>query len=179
MSIVDELKTRLQPDFLKYQFEGCIQDELDELARTQQVNCLPKTYCEVMLFMGRQGLSWIVGADATIETLRNDLKPELCAGFEYSGLAYPTDVFVFSDHDATQYTFFRTAKCEDDPPVFESIDGDYCHKLADSFSAYILWQVELYLMPDREARMRSIEQYAAIRQTLYCYDAIRDEMLER
>lgn len=145
-------------------FYGCTEADLEVLRKAQGVECLPEVYCQVMLAMGGYGLGCILDGYANFGKAVQELK-WYTDEFKEDELDYPPDLFLFMGHDqGTGCRFFRTAGCPDDPPVYGYWEDGAYHKLADSLTDYLVWELE----HDPYVRDEASEQ---IYGTDYRYDA--------
>jgi hypothetical protein len=148
-------------------FEGCTDEELEELRQLQHVLYLPEVYRRVMSVMGKKGLSCIADGNACYAG-RTSWKLDRI-DFARIGIHAPPDAFVFLEHQGYVYNFFRTHDCDPDPAVYMYCDDDCFYQLAASFSDFLI----LEMSPDEQRK-------AWIRQTMqngYRYDPNTDEMV--
>jgi len=176
-SIIDTIRDKLPSALLEIGLQGCSAEELISISRSQQVSCLPSVYQDLMLLMGRRGIDWILDADATIQSLTADLKQAVFAEFRWMSMAYPQDIFIFEDHEASTVAFFRTRDCEDDPAVFSNWEAGCFRKMADSLSGYVLRMTE-QLQESEQERMKSSQEWSReILHLVYRYDPEQDEFV--
>ncbi|MBN1311757.1 MAG: SMI1/KNR4 family protein [Anaerolineae bacterium] len=123
-------------------FYGCTEADLETLRKAQEVECLPEVYRQVMLAVGGYGLSRILDGYADFGKNVQEMK-WYTKEFRDDALDYPPDLFLFMGHDqGTGCRFFRTAGCPDDPPVYGYWEDGAYHKLADSLTDYLVWELE-------------------------------------
>ena len=125
------------------EIKGCSPDEIRRLEAHYNLS-LPKLYQEFLREMGHRAGLFYQGTDMFYETLI-DLREgasQLLREDE-SWFQLPDDAFVFFMHQGYQFMYFRTANGNDDPPVFNYLEGDGTPTQAyDSFSEFLLESVE-------------------------------------
>jgi hypothetical protein len=148
---------------------GCTEAEIESLKQAQHTACLPEVYRQVLLFMGKSGIEWVVYGRTTYEFLKQAREEFIAAAAHNPAVSYPQDIFVFlMDHRKCRFGFFRTKDGADDPVVY-GYEGQF-YKLADTLSEFILQELD-------SNSYRSEERGKQRRQVTYCYDASQDQFV--
>jgi hypothetical protein len=142
--ISDSVKKLIRMRIAKPQeIKGCSDDEISTLEARYHLS-LPKLYKEFLREMGHRAGSFYQGTDFFYESLFDlrESAEELLREDE-SRFQLPDDAFVFFMHQGYQFMYFRTANRDDDPPVFNYLEGYSVPRQAyDSFSTFLLESVE-------------------------------------
>ncbi len=153
---------------LRYQVQGCTEDEIELLRQGQGVEFLPEMYRQIMLFMGSTGMSQVLDGAAGCHLLAGGKRLWFEGVLKERKIISTKDFFLMMEHHGYQYFFFRTKDKLDDPPVWGQWDDDYFYKLGDSLSTFILEELE----PSRE---KHNERYERRMATVYYYDPEQDD----
>lgn len=109
-------------------FEGCSEDEINQLKLEQKVAYLPDVYVSVLLSMGRHSgnllFAGTYGTFPRIKTLKIELIDFL--SYNYPNIILPSNAFVFcTDYAGTESLFFLVHPEDNDPTIFVYHEGHY------------------------------------------------------
>jgi hypothetical protein len=142
--ISDSVKKLIRTRIVKPQeIKGCSDSEISMLEARYHLS-LPNLYKEFLREMGHYAGLFYQGTDLFYESLfdlRASAEELLCE--DESRFQLPDDAFVFFMHHGYQFMYFRTVNRDDDPPVFNYLEGDGAPSQAyDNFSAFLCESVE-------------------------------------
>ena len=146
-----------------YTITGCTELEIEKLRERQGVDYLPEMYRQLMLLMGREGLSKLLMGPASCESLGAEALAQFERMLRNRGICDPKDFFVIMVHAGYQFFFFRTKDQVPDPPVWGQWDDNYFYRLSDSLSQFILEELE-----------GKKERWRRRMNTAYFYDPAKD-----
>jgi len=117
--------------------EGCTEPEIEIIRQAQNAACLPEVYRQLMLTVGKKGIDDLLVGSANYHIVQR-FKSTFDDYF-VDPLLYPPDSFFFwKDGQGSSFYFFRTQPCVDDPAVYGWLGKRCFHKLAETFSEFIL-----------------------------------------
>ena len=123
--------------------QGCTQAEIAEIeARTSM--SLPSVYHKFLLQVGRRAGLFYEGSDMFYPRVL-ELREAACELLQeaHNNFVLPIDAFVFFMHQGYQFMYFRVVAGDDDPPIYNYIEGDTMPKQAyESFSGFVKNSVE-------------------------------------
>jgi hypothetical protein len=128
------------------QIKGCSRSEIKEI-RELSVYPLPKAYIAFLSVMGWGAGHFLTGIDVFYpQVLRIREGAEALLDEDGSPFNLSPNHFVFSMHQGYQFNYFDAGAGEDDPAVYDYIEGEMEGKLpvkiADRFSEYLLLRVK-------------------------------------
>lgn len=119
-------------------FIGCTKEEILRLKQSQSVKRLPAIYVELLYLSGKT-LSDVIPLCSLCnykEVIQ--LKAEAQYIFSEEQITLPVDAFIFYNHLDSQILYFLTETNEDDPVVYEYIEGSGVKILYNHFSEFLL-----------------------------------------
>lgn len=119
----------------------CTEEEVSALERDVGVR-LPAAYRAMLLVIGRESYSKLVGTDVTIGWLRR-MQPYARELLEANGRPFelPAEAFVFLSHQGYQFAYFVADGANNDPAVYFYLEGRGAPEmLAERFSDWLVAQ---------------------------------------
>lgn len=114
------LKNRARKAGITMKFEGCSQEDIQEMMKAQKVKRLPRVFREYQEVLGNRGPLRSLRSGfwkcEDIKTMKDDFIEDIrINGFDYQ---LPDDAFLFWTHDLIRTLYFLTDNTDDNPPVF-------------------------------------------------------------
>lgn len=117
MNLGEQVKQKYL-ELFKYDlvFEGCTDDEIEQVKEFQNIAYIPQSYQDLLRVMGHSGLSYIAMGEADWNSLE-EAKRDFVKTMRFDKINYPNDLLVFCSELDTYY-FFRTKGQDDNPTVY-------------------------------------------------------------
>ena len=119
----------------------CTPDEILALMDDQGVKRLPKTYHQILEYIGKNEdiFQYLTPSDGITYQALFETKDLFLSKFQHYEQQLLKDIFICYEHHNYDYQFFYTDNDDDDPAVYGCFEGAFQpSKIADSVSQYFL-----------------------------------------
>lgn len=128
-------------DWAKSLIQGCSQDEINQILKTQEVRYLPALYIEFMLLMGKMSIVFETNLYyAYPHVLRFKTRTQSFLTFwNETSVTLPKDAFVFYEAEQSAFYYFLTEQQINNPMIFYiwEDDGVFQTERIDTLSNFL------------------------------------------